>query len=140
VGGSWVIPSVNIFSNIHRLNPDGRVEQLLSATKGYANSGKLGVETLSGMTYLPDGTLLFADAQNNLLRTLNGTRLSDWLGVQGEKGDKDINGPASQAMLRRPGRLCLSGDGTLFVSPYNPRSSPVRKIDPKTRAVSTWLY
>jgi sugar lactone lactonase YvrE len=140
VGGSWVIPSVNIFSNIHRLNPDGRVEQLLSATKGYANSGKLGVETLSGMTYLPDGTLLFADAQNNLLRTLNGTRLSDWLGVQGDKGDKDINGPAAQAMLRRPGRLCLSGDGTLFVSPYNPRSSPVRKIDPKTRAVSTWLY
>jgi hypothetical protein len=140
VGGSWVIPSVNIFSSIHRLNPDGRVEQLLSATKGYANSGKLGVETLSGMTYLPDGTLLFADAQNNLLRTLNGTRLSDWLGVPGEKGDRDINGPAAQAMLRRPGRLCLSGDGTLFVSPYNPRSSPVRKVDAKTRAVSTWLY
>jgi hypothetical protein len=131
---------VNIFSNIHRLHPDGQVEQLLSATKGYANSGKLRVEYLSGMAYLPQGTLLFADAPNNLLRTLNGTRLSDWLGVQGSKGDKDINGPASQAMLRRPGWLCLSGDGTLFVTPYTPRSSPVRKVDPKNHAVSTWLY
>jgi len=94
---------VNIFSNIHRLHPDGRVEQLLSATKGYANSGKLRVEYLSGMAYLPDGTLLIADSYNNLLRTLNGTRRSDWLGVQGDNGEKDINGPAPGASLRMPG-------------------------------------
>ena len=140
VGGSLVWPSRNIYSNIHRLHPDGRVEQLLSATKGYANSGKLGVEYLNGMAYLPNGTLLIADDSNNLLRALSGTRLSDWLGKQGSKGEEDINGPASQASLRRPGWLSVSGDGTLFVAPASPRSSPVRKVDGKTREVSTWLY
>jgi len=140
VGGSLVWPSRNIYSNIHRLRPDGRVEQLLSATKGYANSGKLRVEFMSGMAYLPNGTLLIADDSNNLLRALSGTRLSDWLGKQGSQGDEDINGPASQARLRRPGWLSVSGDGTLFVAPASPRSSPVRKVDGKTREVSTWLY
>lgn len=140
VGGSWVIIGVNIYSNIHRLHPNGRVEQLLSATLGYSNSGKLGVGYLSGIAYLPNGTLLIADDPNNLLRTLNGARLSDWLGKQGSKGDKDINGPASQANLRRPGRLSVSGDGTLFVAPASPRASPLRKVDGKTREVSTWLY
>ncbi len=140
VGGSVVVPARNIYSNIHRLHPDGRMEQLLSATKGYANSGKLRVEFLSGMVYLPNGTLLIADDSNNLLRTLSGSRLSDWLGKQGSKGDEDINGPAPQASLRRPGWLSVSGNGTLFVAPASPRSSPVRKVDGKTREVSTWLY
>jgi sugar lactone lactonase YvrE len=140
VGGSWVWPSRNIYSNIHRLYPDGRVEQLLSATKGYSNSGKLGVEYISGMAYLSNGTLLVADDYNNLLRALSGTRLSDWLGKQRDKGDEDIDGPASQASLRRPGSLSVSGDGTVFVAPASPRSSPVRKVDDKTRDVSTWLY
>jgi len=34
----------------------------------------------------------------------------------------------------------VSGDGTVFVTPAKPRSSPMRKVDGKTRAVSTWLY
>src|SRR3990172_9347968 len=102
VGGSLVWPSRNIYSNIHRLHPDDRVEQLLSATKGYSNSGKLGVEFLSGMAYLPNGTLLVADDSNNLLRALSGSRLSDWLGEVGGEGDEDINEPLSQARLRRP--------------------------------------
>ena len=140
VGGSVVVPARNIYSNIHRLHPDGRMEQLLSATKGYANSGKLRVEFLSGMVYLPNGTVLIADDSNNLLRTLSGSRLSDWFGKQGSKGDEDINGPASQARLRRPGWLSVAGNGTLFVAPASPRSSPVRKVDGKTREVSTWLY
>lgn len=140
VGGSLVWPSRNIYSNIHRLRPDGRVEQLFSATKGYSNSGMLRMEYMSGMAYLPDGTLLVADDSNNLIRALSGTRLSDWLGKQGSKGDVDIDGPASQASLRRPGWLSVSGDGTVFVAPAGPRSSPVRKVDGKSREVSTWLY
>ncbi len=138
VGGS-LGPS-RLWSSIHRLHPDGRAEQLLSATKGYSNSGKLRVGVISGMAYLPNGTLLIADDDNNVLRTVSGSRLSDWLGKQSSKGDEDINGPAPQASVRRPGWLSVAGDGTLFVAPAGPRSSPVRKVDWKTREVSTWLY
>ena len=130
------------WSNIHRIHPDGRIEQLLSATKGYANSGTVGIEYLSGLAYLPDGRILIADDPNNLLRTLDGNRLTDWLGGKpGESGqDKDIDGRPPKARVRRPGGLCVSGDGTLFVAPAAPRSGPVRKVDSKTREMSTWVY
>lgn len=140
VGGSFVMPSVDIYSNVHRFHPDGRVEQLLSARKGYANTGDLRIEYLSGLAHLPDGRLLIADSVNNLLRTVDGKRLTDWLGVQGERGRSDINGLAQGASLRQPGGLCVVGDGTVFVAPAKPRSGPVRKVDGKTRAVSTWVY
>lgn len=140
VGGSVVIPGVNVYSNVHRVHPDGHVEQLISARKGYANGGQLLIEFLAGLAYLPDGRLLLADDPNNLLRAFDGMRLTDWLGLQGERGEKDINGPAGVASLRRPGGLCVTGDGTVFVAPARPRSGPVRKVDGKTRAVSTWVY
>ena len=140
VGGSLSVPSVDIYSNVHRLHPDGRVEQLLSARKGYANSGQLRVEYLTGLAYLPDGTLLIADGFNNLLRTLSGGRLTDWLGVPGDRGERDINGPARGASLRRPGGLCVTGAGAVFVAPAAPRSAPLRKVDGQSRAVSTWAY
>lgn len=140
VGGSFVVPHVDIYSNVHRLHPDGRVEQLFSARKGYANSGQLRMEFLSGLAFLADGRLLIADDPNNLLRTVDGKRLTDWLGAPGDAGDKDVNGRPPEARLRRPGALCVTGDGTVFVAPAAPRSSPLRKVDGKTRAVSTWVY
>jgi len=42
--------------------------------------------------------------------------------------------------LRLPGGLCVAGDGTVFVAPAKPRSAPLRKVDGRTRAVSTWAY
>jgi len=139
VGGSWVHPSVDIYSNIHRLHPDGRVEQLLSALKGYANSGQPRVEFLNGLAYLPDGTLLISDDANNLVRKLERGRLSDWIGASGERWVIDMDGPASQARVQRPGGLCAAGDGTVFIKPVE-FYRPLRKVDGKTLAVSTWLY
>lgn len=141
VGGSLVIPHVDIYSNVHRFHPDGRVEQLLSARKGYANSGELRVEYLSGLAYLPDGRLLIADDPNNLMRTVDGKRLTDWLGAVSPFGpENDIDGRPPEARVRRPGGLCVTGNGTVFVAPAKPLSGPVRKVDSKTRAVSTWVY
>ena len=111
VGGSFVVPSVNIYSNVHRFHPDGRVEQLLSALKGYANTGGLCVEYLSGLAFLPDGRLLIADDSNNRLRTLDGKRLADWLGGASGPQETDMDGRPPQARVRRPGGLCLAGDG-----------------------------
>lgn len=141
VGGSFVVPSVNIYSNVHRFHPDGRIEQLLSATKGYANTGELRVEYLNGLAYLPDGRLLIADGYNNLLRTVDGKGLTDWLGALSPFGPKqDVDGRPPNARVRRPGGLCVTGDGTVFIAPAAPRSGPVRKVDGKTREVSTWVY
>ena len=140
VGGSFVVPSVDIYSNVHRFHPDGRIEQLLSARKGYANAGELRVEYLSGLAFLSDGRLLVADDSNNRLRTLDGKRLADWLGGVSEPQETDIDERPPKARVRRPGGLCVTGDGTVFVAPAAPRSGPVRKVTSKTREVSTWGY
>jgi len=140
VGGSFVVPSVNIYSNVHRFHPDGRVEQLLSALKGYANTGQLCVEYLSGLAFLPDGRLLIADDSNNRLRTLDGKRMADWLGGASGPQERDMDGRPPLARVRRPGGLCLAGDGTVFIAPAAPLSGPVRKANSKTREVSTWVY
>ena len=140
VGGSFVVPSVDIYSNVHRFHPDGRIEQLLSARKGYANTGQLRVEYLSGLAFLPDGRLLIADDPNNRLRTLDGKRLADWLGGASGPLETDIDGRPPQARVRRPGGLCLAGDGTVFIAPAAPGAGPVRKVDGKTREMTTWVY
>lgn len=140
VGGSLSVPSVDIYSNVHRLDADGRIEQLLSARKGYANSGELRVEYLSGLAFLPDGRLLIADDPNNLLRTVDGKRLTDWLGALRETRETDVDGRSPKARVRRPGALCVAGDGSVFITPAAPKSGPVRKVDSKTREVSTWVY
>lgn len=142
VAGSLVVPSVDIYSNIHRFDVDGHVEQLLSARKGYANSGTIRVEYLSGLAFLPDGRLLIADEHNNLLRTLEGKRLSDWLGASPFTGEAEnnVDGRPPRARITRPSSVCVTGDGTLFIAPVVPASGPVRKVDSKTREMSTWVY
>lgn len=140
VGGSFVVPSVDIYSNVHRFHPDGRIEQLLSARKGYANAGELRVEYLSGLAFLPDGRLLIADDPNNRLRAVDGKRLSDWLGGESGPQETDMDGRPPQARVRRPGGLCLTGDGTVFIAPAAPNAGPVRKVDGKAREMTTWVY
>jgi hypothetical protein len=34
----------------------------------------------------------------------------------------------------------MSATGTLFVTPGSLRSGPVRRVDVKTRELSTWVY
>jgi hypothetical protein len=130
---------VDIYSNVHRFHPDGRVEQLLSARIGYANTEQLRVGYLSGLAYLPDGRLLIADGGNGLLRAVDGSRLTDWLG-QRPGGGRDVAGPAQRQSLGQPGDVCVVADGTLFVAPWKPRGGPVLRVDGKTRTVSTWVY
>jgi len=139
VGGSFVVPSVDIYSNVHRFHADGRVEQLLAARIGYANTGQLRVGYLTGLSYLPDGRLLIADGDNGLLRIIDGPRLTDWLGAAPGAG-KDTGRVPQRASVGEPGLMCVAGDSTLFVAPYLPRGGPVLKVDIKTRAVSAWAY
>jgi sugar lactone lactonase YvrE len=140
VGGTYTIPSVNAYTNIHRILEDGRTEQLLSATLGYASSGELRASDLGGLAYLPDGRLLMADGYNDLLRTVDGKTLTDWLGARTRTDPPDVDGRPPNARLRRPGSLCMSANGTLFVTPGSLRSGSVRRVDVKTREVSTWVY
>ena len=73
------------------------------------------------------------------MRKLSGGRLSDWIGAHGDSQDIDVDGPAAEARVRRPGGLCASADGTVFIKGVE-LYMPLRRVDGKTRAVSTWLY
>jgi hypothetical protein len=136
VGGSFFAHQT--YTNIHRLNSDGRLEQILTALKGYSNTGQLRFEFLNGLGYLPDATFLLSDGQN-LLRTLKDGRLSNWLGHTSDDFDNDVNDSAAQARIVRPGALAVSPAGTVFIAP-DLRGRPLRKVEPKTRLVRSWLY
>ena len=73
-------------------------------------------------------------------RTVDGKTLTDWLGARTRSDPTDVDGRPPNARLRRPGSLCMSATGTLFVTPGSLRSGPVRRVDVKTRELSTWVY
>jgi len=66
--------------------------------------------------------------------------LADWLGGVSGPQETDMDGRPPQARVRRPGGLCLAGDGTVFIAPAAPGAGPVRKVDGQTREVTTWVY
>ncbi len=136
VGGSFFAHET--YTNIHRLNPDGRMEQIVSGRKGHADTGQVRFEFLNGMAFLPDGTLLLSDLQH-LLRTWKDGRMATWLGSMKTEVEADINGPAPEARILRPGLIAVSSLGTVFVAPYH-RGLPLRKVERGTRYVSSWLY
>jgi len=76
---------------------DGGEEDRWIVTNPYFPSDRNFFSMIYDAACAPDGTLLIADGYNNRVRTVNGSRLTDWLGMQGDRGEKDINGPARGA-------------------------------------------
>jgi hypothetical protein len=141
VGGSRL--AFDTYTNIHRFHRDGRVERLLAGRKLKPLRGQEQVYSLAGLALLPNGQIVIADRQdgvNDLIRVLRGGRLSRLTGQAATNMTKaDRDGPVDKAVLFYPGQLCASADGALFVIPGHFRR-PVRKIDPATRTVGTWVY
>ena len=64
--------------------------------------------------------------------------MTDWAGLSAD-GEIDVDGAQAQARLYKPAGLCVTTAGALFVAPDS-AESPLRKVDLKTRTVSTWAY
>jgi sugar lactone lactonase YvrE len=130
------------YGNIFRILPDGRVEQLLAGRRFRPQSRQQQLQYLTGITVLPNGALLITDGNPEVSRVYE-VREGRLLTVAGLGGvdmlGSNVDGPVSQARIREPGGLCASPEGAVFVRP-NSGGRPLRKIDPQTRAVSTWAY
>jgi hypothetical protein len=142
VGGTNVHVGVEIFGGVYRFHGDGKVEQLLAGRQIAPRTPQQYVALLTGLAVLPNGSLLISDGEereNALLRLRDGG-VVHWLGTSArDPAVPEIDGPANAARLYKPGELCASGDGTVFILPRH-SMRPVRKFDPKTQAVSTWIY
>ncbi len=94
---------------------------------------------LGGLAVLPSGALFITDSNLDVARVYE-VREGRLLTIAGLGGQNvDVDGPAAQARFSRPGGLCASPDGTVFVQP-DKGGRPLRRIDAQTRTVSTWVY
>jgi len=141
VGATLNVPGVNLFTGLYRFHPDGKVERLLEARMLPSKPGQQKVDWLTDFHYI-NGTLVIADKGDEIapLRALHAGKLTKFMGVQGsDEHREDVDGPAATAHIWGPGGFCTTPDGTLYIMPYHNRRA-VRKVDPKTKIVSTWVY
>jgi len=143
VAGAAVQIGVEIFAGVYRYHSDGTIEQLLAGRQIAPRTRKQYVGLLTGMGLLPDGTLLISDGDemsdgNRLLQVRDGG-VSGFLGGRSDDPYPEIDGPADKVRFFAPAQMCASGDGTLFILPEH-SLQPLRKFDPATKAVSTWIY
>ena len=64
----------------------------------------------------PDGEVFVADTQHNCIRRLKDGVVDTVLGICGETGYDDRNGPATEMLLDQPVGLDVGPDGTLWVA------------------------
>ncbi|MBZ5526477.1 MAG: hypothetical protein LAN71_01045 [Acidobacteriia bacterium] len=142
VGGTLNVPGVNAFSNLYRFHPDGKVERLLEGRLLPSKPTQQRLGWITDLRYI-DGKLVISEGveEFSVLHEVRGGRLSKYLGVGIEHQDDwaDADGPASTTNVLGSAGFCRSADGTLFLLPYHNRHA-VRKVDPKTKIVSTWVY
>jgi hypothetical protein len=85
-----------------------------------------GLNTPSGIAFLPDGDLIIADTGSHTIRRIgpDGT-VEPFAGVNGTKGSDD--GPASTATFNAPIGVAVNADGDVYVSDtYNDRIRLIR--------------
>ena len=143
IAGAGVLLGVEVFAGVYRFHPDGAIEQLLAGRQIKPRTRKQYVGLLTGIGLLPDGTLLISDGfegpdENRVLQVRDGG-VSRFLGGQPDDPGQEIDGPADKAQFFAPAQLCASGDGTLFILPRH-SLRPLRKFDPATKTVTTWIY
>jgi len=142
VGGTLNVPGINLFTRLYRFHPDGKAEVILDARSLPSKAGQQKVGWMTNFHFIND-TLVIAEKGDDLnpLRALHAGKLTKFMGAPNGSDSEsgDIDGPAATAHIYHPNDFCASADGTLFILPYHNRRA-VRKVDPKTKIVSTWVY
>jgi hypothetical protein len=125
-----------IYTKVHRLDGE-RAELLLRAGHGarFAPTGRLDAIGLA-----PDGTPLaintghYSDA--GLVTMSTGPQLRYWWRSAARTHGSYADGPRGQALLTDVMSFCPGADGRLYL--LTPRT--VRRLDPASGAVETWLH
>jgi hypothetical protein len=80
------------------------------------------------LKYLADGSLVFADTDNNRIRKIDPNGIITTIAGTGEKGYAGDDGPALEAQLNHPIDIDAAPDGTIYFTDV--LNSCIRKIDP----------
>jgi DNA-binding beta-propeller fold protein YncE len=86
-----------------------------------------------GMDFLPDGSIVVVEFSGHKVSRVDKDGKATVFAGAGKKGRAD--GPAAMAEFNGPHNLAVAKDGTVYVA--DTLNHLVRKIDPKTRSVST---
>lgn len=98
-----------------------------------AGGEKAGFKEPFGMDFLPDGSVVLVELSGNKVSHIDKDgKVTTYAGT-GQKGRAD--GPAEKASFNGPHNLVAAKDGTIYVA--DTFNGLVRKIDPKTREVTT---
>ncbi|HYL87528.1 MAG TPA: hypothetical protein VEU32_02045 [Burkholderiales bacterium] len=128
-------------STVWRIKPDGETRRVfLSRALGPGGAARSG--TVSAMTVDAHGDILIAVTKNangsatQILRIDANGAVSVVSGAP-RRGTNVLHadGPASEAVINHPGRMCMDGQGTLYLQEKN----LIRRMAPDGR-VTTWVY
>ena len=128
-------------STVWRISPEGAARRVFLGRALHpgrvAHSG-----TLSSMTVDGHGDILIAltkdagESSTQILRIDANNTVSVVSGAPRREGNVlHADGPAREAVINNPGRMCIDGQGTLFLQEKN----LIRRMAPDGR-VTTWVY
>jgi hypothetical protein len=110
------------------VDPTGHIKTVVgTGVKGGSGDGGPGLQaTMNGPKYIAmdrDGSVLIADAENNVLRRYNPKNgLITRIAGTGKGGAAGLDGDPLQAQLRRPHGVTVGPDGALYITDsYNDR-------------------
>jgi sugar lactone lactonase YvrE len=122
-------------TNHHRIrfvDPQGDIHLLVgtgdpSFGADGAPAAQTAIQHPTGLTWDPNGSLVFADFDNNRIRRLKDDGTLETIAGNGQQGFAGDGGPATQASLYNPVDMAFDAQGELFIADF--RNQRVRKID-----------
>jgi sugar lactone lactonase YvrE len=129
---------------IRRLDLHSRAVTIVAGTGRAGNSGDGGPATQADLgqpyelRFDRAGNLFFVDMTNHVVRRVDRrTRIITTVAGTGEAGYSGDGGPATKARFRQPHSIAFDRQGRLLICDIG--NHRVRRVDPKTGIVETWL-
>jgi RHS repeat-associated protein len=120
-------------NRIRRVGPDGIITTVAgNGTAGSSGDGGPATQARLrypiGLTVGPDGSLYFADFNNNRIRRVGPDGIIATVAGNGTAGSSGDGGPATQAQLRLPHDVAVGPDGSLYLA--DSFSNRIRRVRP----------
>jgi sugar lactone lactonase YvrE/Tol biopolymer transport system component len=119
-------------NRIRAVSPSGTITTLAGGSAGFSgDSGPAAEAKLNnpaGIAVAPDGTLYFADSNNNRIRKITPDGVITTIAGTGKDASQGDGGPASKASLASPEEVLLDPQGNLYEAESD--SDRIRVITP----------